>query len=52
MERRAITERFFEVLKDAGVLLTLQRRRWVPGAWSKEAGADYTDLSKQMSGIL
>ena len=46
VERRAITERFFEVLKEAGVLLTLQRRRWVSGAWSKEAGADYTDLSK------
>ena len=45
-ERRGITEKFFEALKEAGVLLTLQRRRWVSGAWSKEAGADYTDLSK------
>ena len=45
-ERRGITEKFFEVLKDAGVLLTLQRRRWISGAWSKETGADYTDLSK------
>ena len=33
VERRGITKRFFEALKDAGVLLTLQRRRWVSGAW-------------------
>ena len=45
-ERRRITEKFFEALKEAGVLLTLQRRRWISGAWSKEAGADYTDLTK------
>ena len=52
VERRGITKRFFEALKDAGVLLTLQRRRWVSGAWSKEAGADYTDLSKTDIGDL
>ena len=45
-ERRGITEKFFKALKEAGVLLTLQRRRWISGAWSKEAGADYTDLTK------
>ena len=51
-ERRGITKKFFEALKEAGVLLTLQRRRWVSGAWSKEAGADYTDLSKTDIGDL
>ena len=45
-ERRNITEKFFEALKEAGVLLTLQRRRWISGAWSKETGAEYTDLVK------
>ena len=46
VERRSITERFFNHLKEAGVLLTLQRRRWVSGAWSKETAGEYTDLEK------
>ena len=45
-ERRSVTERFFEVLKAAGVLITLQRRRYKGGAWSKEEAKQFTDLTK------
>lgn len=45
-QRRSVTARFFEILKGAGVLITLQRRKYKSGAWSVETPAEYTDLTK------